>query len=96
MEKGKRGPLEKDALQAANLNGIYRDIANLLGCDAAAALHSAFRGQQITFPVEFFSKAFIAERIRVEYNGTNLKDLATKFGYTEKWLRHILRPKDDQ
>ena len=95
MEKGKRGSIGKDAHQANDLNGIYREIANLLGCEAASVLHSAFRGQQVTFPVEYFSKSFIVERIRAEYDGTNLKKLATKYGYTEKWLRQILQTKEN-
>ncbi len=81
---------EKD-LHPDHLNGIYREIATLLSCEAALALHHAFRGQQISFPVEVLSREYIAEQIRKEYNGFNIKELASKFGYTEKWIRHILK-----
>lgn len=30
-----------------------------------------------------------------EYNGHNIKELATKYGYTEKWVRKILKDNID-
>lgn len=38
------------------LNGAYSELANLLGIEAVLKIHSAYRGQQITFPVQLFSK----------------------------------------
>ena len=73
------------------LNGAYNDFANLLGIDAVIKIHSSYRGQQITFPVQLFSKEFISKQIVDEYDGGNVKQLATKFGYSEKWIRKILK-----
>lgn len=56
-------------LKCEYLNGAYNDFANLLGMDAVLKIHAAYRGQQITFPVELFSKEFIALQIVNEYNG---------------------------
>lgn len=78
------------------LNGAYNDFANLLGMDAVLKIHAAYRGQQITFPVELFSKEFIALQIVQEYDGFNVKQLATKFGYSEKWIRKILKDHIDK
>jgi Mor family transcriptional regulator len=78
------------------LNGAYNDIANLLGIDAAIKLHAAYRGQQITFPVQLFTKEFIVAQIVNEYDGYNVKQLATKFGYSEKWIRKILKDHIDE
>ncbi len=83
--------MDPSKLKCEYLNGAYNDIANLLGMDAALKLHAAYRGQQITFPVQLFTKEFIAAQIVNEYNGYNLKQLATKFGYSEKWIRKILK-----
>ena len=73
-----------ETLRCEYLNGAYNDFANLLGIDAVLKIHSMYRGQQITFPVELFSKEFIAKQIVCEYDGYNIKQLATKFGYSEK------------
>ena len=56
------------------LNGIYNDLANLIGMDATKTIFDEYRGQQITFPVEFYSKK-----------------LATKYEYSERTIRRILK-----
>lgn len=73
------------------LNGIYNELANLLGTEDVLKIHSVYRGQQITFPVNLFSRDYIASQIVDEYNGSNVKYLATKYGYSEKWIRKILK-----
>lgn len=79
-----------------HLNGIYNELAELLGMDAVLKIHAAYRGQQISFPVNLFSKEFITMQIVNEYNGYNVKELATKFGYSEKWIRKILKDHIDK
>lgn len=83
--------LESSKIKCEYLNGAYNEFANLLGIDAVLKIHAAYRGQQITFPVELFSKEFIKMQIVNEYDGYNIKQLATKFGYSEKWIRKILK-----
>lgn len=78
------------------LNGAYSELANLLGIEAVLKIHSAYRGQQITFPVQLFSKEFLKKQIVGEYNGYNIKQLATKYGYSEKWVRQILKEHIDK
>lgn len=58
------------------LNGAYNEIANLLGVECALALYSAFRKQQINFPINFFTSEFISEQVIKEYDGYNVKQLA--------------------
>ena len=41
------------------LNGIYKDLATLVGEENARKIYKECRGQQITFPVEFYSKQYI-------------------------------------
>ena len=83
--------MDPSELKCEYLIGAYNDLANLLGIEAVLKLHAAYRGQQITFPVQLFTKEFIAMQIINEYNGYNVKQLATKFGYSEKWIRKILK-----
>ena len=73
------------------LNGIYNDLANLIGMDATKTFFDEYRGQQISFPVEFYSKKFIHNQIVKEYNGFNVKQLATKYEYSERTIRRILK-----
>ena len=73
------------------LNGVYCELANLIGTEATFKIYETYRGQQITFPVYMFNKDFIAKKIMEEYNGRNVKLLASKFGYSEKWIRKIIK-----
>ncbi|PWL87827.1 MAG: hypothetical protein DBY14_03835 [Escherichia coli] len=45
---------------------------------------------QVTFPVNLVTKDFIADKIIREYDGTNIKKLASKYGYSEKWVRKMI------
>lgn len=84
------------ALKSECLNGIYSEFASILGLDAALKIHSVFRGQQVFFPVELFSREFIRSQIIAEYDGSNIKQLATRYGYTEKWIKKILKEHIDE
>lgn len=73
------------------LNMVYKEIADNLGMDIAMDIYKLFKGQQITFPVRFFNPARIQRIIIQEYDGTNIKSLATKYNYSEKTVRRIIR-----
>ena len=55
--------IDKDKLKGEYLNGSYSDLAELLGIDAVLKLHSRYRGTQMFFPMELFSKEFIISQI---------------------------------
>ena len=62
-----------------------------LRCDQMQKDHRRSLNLQWSFPVQLFSKEFIKKQIVEEYNGYNIKQLATKYGYSEKWIRKILK-----
>lgn len=74
-----------------SFNEIYQDIAENFGIDTAVKFHERYRGQQIAFPVNLLRKSYIFECIQNEYDGSNVKELARKYGYTERWLLHKLK-----
>jgi len=73
------------------LNTVYREISEKLGMDTALEIYRMFKGQQISFPMRFFNPAVIQKLIVKEYDGTNIKKLAVKYGYSEKTVRRIIR-----
>ena len=89
--RGTRMNIKEKELRPEHFCGVYAEIAELLGVDAARKLHSRFRGTQVSFPVEMLSREYIFEQIKKEYNGANIRKLATKYGYTEKWIRKIVK-----
>lgn len=74
-----------------NLNGIYDELKNAFGIDITLQFYSMFKGQQITFPMCLFDKQYIAKKIKNEYDGKNSKELAKKYGYSERRIREIAK-----
>ena len=71
-----------------NWHSVYADIANLVGEDNTIKIYRYFRGMTINFPMKLFTKTGLENIIKNEYNGSNEKDLARKYGYS---MRHINR-----
>lgn len=74
-----------------SLNGVYEELAQVIGVDKALQVYELYKGQQISFPVKLYSRKYIKEKIISEYTGANEKLLASKYGYSERWIREILR-----
>ena len=73
------------------LNSVYKEVSEKLGMDVAMEVYRMFKGQQISFPMRFFNPERIQKCILQEYDGTNIKTLAVKYGYSEKTIRRIIR-----
>ena len=73
------------------LNAVYKELAEKLGMDTAMNIYQLFKGQQINFPIRFFNPNKIQELIVQEYDGTNVRTLATKYSYSEKTIRRIIK-----
>ena len=73
------------------LNSVYKEVSEKLGMDTAMEIYRMFKGQQISFPMRFFNPERIQRIIVQEYDGTNIKTLAIKYGYSEKTVRRIIK-----
>ena len=79
-----------EELCVSDLAGIYKEIATVIGIPATVALHQTFQGQQITLPRKLYSKDYIISQVRTDETGSNVKKVASEFGYTERRLRQII------
>ena len=73
------------------LNSVYKEISEKMGMDIAMEIYRMYKGQQICFPTRFFNSSRIHQIIIQEYNGTNIRTLAIKYGYSEKTIRRIIK-----
>lgn len=73
------------------LNGCYKRFAEIIGVENTRLVYEEFNGQQITFPLELYTKQYIYKQIRNEFDGANYKQLARKYGYSERTVRRILK-----
>ncbi len=72
-------------------NEVYREISSTLGLDVAIAIYQMYKGQQITFPIHLFNAKRIQTTIIKEYDGTNIRELAKKYAYSEKTVRRMIK-----
>lgn len=73
------------------LNEVYREISEKIGLDSAIVIYQMFKGQQISFPVHLFNSKRIQRNIIKEYDGTNIRELARKYDYSEKTVRRMIK-----
>jgi Mor family transcriptional regulator len=79
-----------DYMEAENLAAVYQEIAILLDVDIAIKIHELFKGQQIIFPKQLYSKEYIYGYIHKNYNGKNIRELSQMFDYSDRRVRQIL------
>lgn len=78
-------------LTIEDLDEPYSTVARELGIEAVYIMSAAFGGCQVYFPdLKYHCKEVIRQKIIDEFNGVNYKELAEKYHYTERHVRHIL------
>ncbi len=74
-----------------DLNGVYKEIAECIDIETAVSIHKHFSGSQVTFPLKLFTNEYIYTQIYNEYDGTNLRKLSKKYGYSVRWIKTIIK-----
>ena len=72
-------------------NLVYEEILEELGFEVALRMYQMYKGMQITFPTRLFNPEYVKNQIPIEYDGTNIKQLAKKYGYSEKTIRRMIK-----
>jgi Mor family transcriptional regulator len=80
----------KTKLKKEHLSGIYEEMAELLGIEITLKVYNHYKGLQVIFPSRLLKKDFVVECLKEEYDGTNLKLLARKYNYSERWMRNLI------
>jgi Mor family transcriptional regulator len=70
--------------------GLYRQIAELIGIENLARLAELIGGTTFYLPkLESFMKPARDAHIKAEYNGYNHVELAKRYGVTDRWVRML-------
>ena len=72
-------------------NAVYKEISEIIGLEATLKLYLRFKGQQVTFPVRLYNPHLIQQNVITEYDGSNIRELARKYDYSEKTIRRMIR-----
>ena len=83
-----------DYVEMESLDEDQKKIAELVGMGGFRNLVRTFGGTSIYIPkVESLEKTVRDQRIREEFDGSNYKELAMRYGLTETWIRSIVLDK---
>lgn len=74
------------------LNRVYKKLVAEIGLENTLKVYELFGGSQVNFPLKLFIRDYTVSEIRRAYDGHNIRELADKFGYSERWIREILQP----
>lgn len=77
--------------QLDKLQEVYRDISQMIGYENMLLLYDYYKGQQLSFPMRLYSKEYLLEKLQGEYNGRNIRQLARETGYSERWIRRLIK-----
>ena len=96
LEKTNLVEFSKEVMRMAEkdselLNAVYKEVSEKLGMDTAMEIYQMFKGQQISFPMRLYNPKYIRKIIVQEYDGSNIKALAVRYGYSEKTVRRIIK-----
>lgn len=72
-------------------NAVYKEISEIIGLESTLKLYLRFKGQQVTFPVRLYNPHLIQQNVIKEYDGSNIRELARKYDYSEKTIRRMIK-----
>lgn len=83
-------------MQPSDLVSVYGEMAELVGVENAFKIYEHFKGQQMNFPQRIYSQEYVERYVKENYDGTNLREFAKKFNYSERRVRQILKEKSTE
>lgn len=73
------------------LHPFYKTLYDLVGQENMLKIYDEYRGMQISVPMKLYDRNLAAEKIRKEYDGTNLAELTKRYGYSQRWGSNLIK-----
>ena len=78
-------------MQPSDFVSVYCEMAELVGIENTYKIYEHFKGQQMNFPQRIYSIQYVEKYVKENYDGTNLREFAKKFNYSERRIRQLLK-----
>lgn len=82
----KQKQVDTEALQS-----FYKGLCELIGVDAMLTVYGHYKGSQLTIPTHLYDRKKAAKQVVQRFDGSNSMQLAQQYGYSQKWVRKIIR-----
>lgn len=73
------------------LQRVYKELDALLGTENMLKIYHEFKGSQLNLPMRLYDRELTADLIRKLYPQMSVKELADKYGYSQRWVRQVLK-----
>ena len=80
-----------EELNIDNWATIYKELADLIGTKNTLKIYNNYKGVDITFPMKLFTSRGFINVIHSQYNGTNARDIAQKYGYSTRHIYKLIK-----
>lgn len=77
-------------VDTAALQSIYKKIDELLGTDEMLRFYHEFRGTQLNLPMKLYDRNGTITAIKENYPRLTEKELADKYGYSQRWVKRVI------
>ncbi|GAA6237687.1 Mor transcription activator family protein [Apilactobacillus micheneri] len=84
-----------DNVDKDSLNNFYQTLSELVGVENMLKIYDYYKGSQLTIPIHLYDRKKTAVRIIEEFDGSNTFELAHKYKYSQKWVRKVVKNKDN-
>ena len=78
-------------MEPSDLVSIYCEMAEIVGIENTCKLFEHFRGQSTSFPQRLYNIQYVERYVKENYDGTNLREFARMFNYSERRIRQLLK-----
>nr|WP_283777568.1 Mor transcription activator family protein [Loigolactobacillus coryniformis] len=76
-----------EKIKVIALHQSYKRLSELIGVEAMLKIYNEYRGTQFQYPMRLYDREEVSKLVRKEYDGTNLKELSQKYGYSQRWMK---------
>lgn len=78
-------------MEASDFATVYCEMVEVVGVENTYKIFEHFKGQAVSFPQRLYSTQYVERYIKEHYDGTNLREFARKFNYSERRIREFLK-----
>lgn len=83
--------MKREEIDIEALHSFYKELQNLIGLESMLKVHEHYKGSQLVIPSHLYDRKLAANKITELYDGHNSRELARKYGYSQKWVSDNLR-----
>lgn len=88
--------------EAEGLNGVYKQLAKIVGLDNCLEIYKEFKGITVTFPTKLIDSAFVKLELEKSilggkaYSRQDIQQMAVYYDYSERQIRRYLKEINDR